>query len=449
MCGLFGYISADPHLKVNQRGQWLTQMIYLSSLRGVDGTGVAFLSSKEEVPRLVKSVLPGHVFIETPEYQSNLGSLGKYECVIGHTRKSTIGERTYKNAHPFWEEPILLAHNGTLKNYHELEGNFGLTDSQRMTITLAKNQPDYVKVIAGLEGAYAITWYDFNTHKLYATRNDERSLYFIKMKDSLYWASEMWMLRGVLERVGLCEDKTAGFYPAKNNVFSWNINGKNLLEKSVSFIPKPLPIVKPEKLNNEWIESRWLRNARSNFSALVNKPKVQDHSALIKKAEQKIVIPKEINDVVPKIDDFIIYEVNGFLINKGGKSGHLMGTYIHDQIEFEVNDYNLTKKLWDTSKQYSFWKAKISFIKANSEGITLNVTNSIPVNNKELPPLYKGPDGKLVSLNIMMWHIQDGCSKCFQPINIEDLDNITWDKNENPICTNCSRKNRQICTYVV
>ncbi len=92
---------------------------------------------------------------------------GKY--AIGHTRYSTTGSSSIRNAQPFMIEtmhgPLAVGHNGNLVNSPELrqrllEGGVGLSassDSEVLTMMLARTQGDYLGgahqgLYAGLAG---------------------------------------------------------------------------------------------------------------------------------------------------------------------------------------------------------------------------------------------------------------------------------------------------------
>ncbi len=145
--------------------------------RGQEAAGIAV--SDGRVMRLHKDVgLVSQVFRE-----QHLAELrGHY--AIGHTRYSTTGSPSIRNAQPFMIEtihgPVALAHNGNLVNAAELRAELLLagiglsssSDSEVMTMMLARNggknwverirhamhrwQGAYSLVILTLEGVYAV-----------------------------------------------------------------------------------------------------------------------------------------------------------------------------------------------------------------------------------------------------------------------------------------------------
>jgi len=102
--------------------------------RNPDGWGLAFYPDNSAVvfkePLIATESLLA-VFIENYE-------LIKSKIFIGHVRRASRGEKSYRNTHPFRRElfgkDYVFAHNGTLHGYRELElGKFkplGETDSE-------------------------------------------------------------------------------------------------------------------------------------------------------------------------------------------------------------------------------------------------------------------------------------------------------------------------------
>ena len=83
-----------------------------------------------------------------------------------------------------------------------------------------------------MKGAWALTWWDKVSSSLNFLRNKERTLYFCYADNNsvLFWASEYWMLSGILLRNGIKFDKIEMF--AEDQHYSININLQNgVMEK--------------------------------------------------------------------------------------------------------------------------------------------------------------------------------------------------------------------------
>lgn len=195
----------------------LAAMLYLDTWRGRDSTGVAAIRHNADTD-ILKSTVPGYEFVEGPKLEQHL-KLNDF-LWIGHNRAGTIGKNIKTNAHPFSIDDedgcclIVGAHNGTLKNKHVLTDHvqFG-TDSEALFNEIALNGIE--DTIAKVEGAWALTYYDHIEEELRFIRNKERPLFyaFEEGRKTLFWASEMWMLKVATSRAGikLLDDKIHSF----------------------------------------------------------------------------------------------------------------------------------------------------------------------------------------------------------------------------------------------
>lgn len=197
MCGLVGMAGNV----VEQDKKAFNLLLRLDVVRGWDSTGVAVIDRANGNINLYKHIGP-------PEYlygqEEHFDARGMYKgpagkVFIGHNRAATKGKVTDENAHPFVHDGIVGAHNGTLTSVSKLEDGYKFeVDSEAIFYNLSLYEPK--SVIANVWGAYALTWYDDGTDKLYIVRNGERPLWYCRRndKDVIYWASEKWMLERAL-----------------------------------------------------------------------------------------------------------------------------------------------------------------------------------------------------------------------------------------------------------
>lgn len=203
----------------------LSAMLYLDTWRGRDSTGVAAIRHNADTA-VLKSTVPGYEFVEGPKLDKHL-RLNDF-CWIGHNRFGTMGKNIKTNAHPFTIDDedggclIVGAHNGTLKNKQVLidHARFG-TDSEALYNNIAIEGLE--ATIPKLEGAWALTYYDHDKEELRIIRNKERTLFyaFEEGKKTLFWASEMWMIRVACSRydIKLQDDKVFSF--AEDTLYSF------------------------------------------------------------------------------------------------------------------------------------------------------------------------------------------------------------------------------------
>jgi len=199
MCGLVGMAG---NFQQKHKAMML-ELLYLDTLRGRDSTGVAAIRSKEV--QIVKKTLPGYEFIELGVVRDAL-RLNDY-CWLGHNRWKTVGNVSRLNAHPFdvVDDEINIslvgAHNGTLDNKYEIDkGNAFGTDSEALLNLIADVGPK--EAISRVRGAWALTWYDCAEDAVYMIHNGKRPLCFAfqEDKETLFWASEKWMLEVAADR---------------------------------------------------------------------------------------------------------------------------------------------------------------------------------------------------------------------------------------------------------
>lgn len=194
MCGLVG---AAGDLVIKDETVF-KQLLAVDSLRGNDSTGVATIN-RADVVKIAKQVGDPFNLMEFSQFKSAFN--GAIKCLIGHNRYATTGKINKKNAHPFELDGVVGAHNGTLNNkWNLLDHNDFDTDSEALFNHIdVKGLKDAIETA---KGAYALTWFDKEKNTINFLRNKERPLFFTFSEDrkKIYWASEKWMLEGVLER---------------------------------------------------------------------------------------------------------------------------------------------------------------------------------------------------------------------------------------------------------
>ena len=109
MCGIFGYKGTEDSFSIVFTG--LKDLEY----RGYDSWGIASLIN--EGITVVKRVGKIGEELTFTQKKSNIS--------IGHTRWSTHGSPSQKNAHPHLScnKEIAVVHNGIIENYEEIKYN--------------------------------------------------------------------------------------------------------------------------------------------------------------------------------------------------------------------------------------------------------------------------------------------------------------------------------------
>lgn len=197
MCGLLGMAGM-----IGQKEKTaFEQMLYAGALRGWHSTGVASVNIQGN-PSIFKLALPAVDFLDSKKCTNLL--VGSHNVLLGHNRSATRGAVSHRNAHPFENERVVGAHNGTLTGQWRLPDHKDFdVDSENIFHSIAVQGVDATYKV--LDGAAALVWYDKIERTMNFLRNDERDLFYAWSKDkkTLMWASEWGMMCWIAGRNGI------------------------------------------------------------------------------------------------------------------------------------------------------------------------------------------------------------------------------------------------------
>lgn len=221
MCGLVG-VAGNLYQKDLDVFQ---DLLWVDALRGMHNTGVVTING-DGSHELLKVEGNTAFLLAEPEYPSMLKQNNR--VIIGHNRHATIGSTDWTNAHPYVYENVIGAHNGTLhgKSVSVLP-DFKELGTDSAALYSAINDSSIEEVIPQLQGAWALVWYDRRAHTLNFLRNDQRPLSyaFSANGQTLYWASDSWMLRGVLARRDITISKQGVMLLTENKLITFDVPG--------------------------------------------------------------------------------------------------------------------------------------------------------------------------------------------------------------------------------
>ena len=196
MCGHFGFITHNEVLKnISNLRDFFTNATIAGAVRGIDGTGVLGIDSINHTAKMVKAAVNGSTIQNSEDYEE-LTKSHLVTTLLGHNRRATTGQKNEKCTHPFQRDDIILFHNGTLYYYDRTKFS---VDSESILHDLCTKET--VKALEGIEGSFALVWYDSGKRTVNFARNSERKLYIALAYDSsMVYASEKGMLEWLCGR---------------------------------------------------------------------------------------------------------------------------------------------------------------------------------------------------------------------------------------------------------
>lgn len=106
----------------------LRHLIGMSHEYGPHSTGVAY-TDRAGRARVFKKAK--HPFDFLRDHNGTVKSAAESELGLAHTRYASVGSVNEANAHPFIHAGLIFAHNGTIKNWRDLDENLS-SDSQAL-----------------------------------------------------------------------------------------------------------------------------------------------------------------------------------------------------------------------------------------------------------------------------------------------------------------------------
>ena len=253
MCGLIGacgFIGGGENSVIKT-------MLQLDTLRGPHSTGLATVNKATGMMSVYKSLGTPWEFFDKYHSAFKYGKLPSgNKVVIGHNRWATTGEINEDNAHPFNTGNLIGCHNGTMDDRH-LKNLEGSEDHEVDSVVVLNNISEFgiVKTYPKMCGAWALVWYDKKKDCVHFIRNSKRPLYIARSKDkeTLFWASEGWMIKVACSRHGIKIEEP--YSTTTDTLYTISFKGKGVGiktgKKLESFTP-PTPVYTTVNWDMNW-----------------------------------------------------------------------------------------------------------------------------------------------------------------------------------------------------
>ena len=163
MCGIFGWHGNDMRTYNPYK---IAMLGLLNDSRGGDGCG---LSVNGQIKKETGKINKFSEFLNEDILKFLMGN--KENTVLGHARKTSVGQNSIENTHPFGHGEFkngyetILTHNGTIYNYTDLAEKYKIdvkdkTDSYLVSKLLHEDFNSFLKFLEEYNGGAAIAAYD-------------------------------------------------------------------------------------------------------------------------------------------------------------------------------------------------------------------------------------------------------------------------------------------------
>lgn len=419
MCGIVGIISMGRNAFWNAQQKAFKNLLYLDAFRGEDGTGV-FGVTKEGNVQMLKSVLPAGVFVYSDEYKEfEKKMMHKFNIVVGHNRKATVGKITDETAHPFISGNIVMVHNGKLDNHrkhHDTE-----VDSEALCKYLAEHDENLVEALSKLDGAFSVVWYNAQTKKLRFWRNDLRPMYHAVINGAgqpmTYFSSERSILASACARanVTISDPEKSIYELAPDMLHELDMDAKVLGWVSTD-IPKP----KKEYPKSSHYYNSWYFNQNDDDYAVnddtapftptktttetkttttTTTKKEHENVALLTSNKRKkgAAGPVTFQSLEPLLNQSVLFRLVDYVEEPHFTDANYIEAFFNESTTAvcEKVSNEFIKKLERIPHKVKFFKGKVIRIKSFANGTTFEL--ELDPNSLTIPYYFLDASGKLVS----------------------------------------------------
>jgi len=223
MCGIIGYIGEK------EANDILISGLECLEYRGYDSAGIAVISNNKININKKKGRV--EILKSMPQLSGSIG--------IGHSRWSTHGVPSDRNAHPFTDQAnqFAVVHNGIIENYLELKEELrqqGIqfssdTDSEVIVHLIAQHyqgnlQEAVLKIIKRLQGAYSFCVIKADGQEIIGARNGSPLVIGMGRKENFFASDVSAIIEHTRDVIYLNDFQIARI--TKDNVEVFNFQGE-------------------------------------------------------------------------------------------------------------------------------------------------------------------------------------------------------------------------------
>ena len=447
MCGLIGVITGK-HKKTHE--DLFSNGLVVDTIRGKHSTGAVAVQDSDYLYH--KAAVPGVDFIESKQYESLLRKLklNNPAALLGHNRAATVGKVNKCNAHPFEFQNIIGMHNGTLRRKYKLENDGDYeTDSETLFDHIKHHGID--DALPKVDGAYCLVWYDEDSNRVYIIRNDERPLFFGKVKDedTVIYGSEMGMIFWLCDRHNL---QLEDIYTVEtDHLYHFDLDAKEVAKPHIRKINTVSEYPKQQTNYGQYSGNNYTGGRNVNTgnqgkgkgNGEVEPQKVMRDYGL-HKGQIVTSIPREFK---PYPKNRNKGQVTGFMSKKPFLDFVVHGV---DRADYDAMDEREFLEVQTVTRvQNTLFvvcttvKDDVTANEPESDNVTDITARDIVVAGDHSQKKYtdstvlRGPEGMYYTVAELDKFAAVGCGMCGDQIPREDYEELEWHKDNTPICPYC------------